>query len=164
MIEQNSPMNDQAEDVNLVAFPPPPKPPLVIALAIILAGLIAPFLFLRAGSPSPFLAIAALALALAGVFALAGALHGRGRRLVDPNCRLRARISGTGITLYNSPPPAPGVFFPTHQISKIHLLPGALIIHTAETYPTPGRHVVRFSKLQTPRSDIIAAIKPLERP
>jgi hypothetical protein len=157
-------MTDVHPGVELVAYPPRPNPPLILAFAIIAAGLTAPFLFLRAGSPSLFLGIGSLSLALAGIVALAGALNGRRLYSADPICRPRARITAAGITLYKSPPPAPGLFFPRHQISNVQFLTSALIVHTKETHPSPGRHAVRFGKLETPRADIVAAIRPLEHP
>lgn len=156
-------MNHDDQSVELVAHPAAPNPPLVLALAIIAAGLVAPFLFLQAGSASPFLGFASLSLALAGLVALSGALHGRRRHRADRACRPRARITAAGITLYKDPPPAAGLFFPAQQISKIQFSTGALIVHAIEPHPSPGRHAVRFGKLQTDVAAITAAIKPLQR-
>jgi hypothetical protein len=149
--------------VELIAGPAPANPPFFIALAIILAGLVAPFLFLRATPPSPLLGVAALALGLAGIFALAGAIHGRRRVLSDPTCRIRACISTDGIALFKTPPPATGQFFPADQIVTVHLVQGALVIQAAETFAKPGRHAIRFGKLRSPPGPIIAAIKTFQQ-
>jgi hypothetical protein len=155
-------MNSEDQGVALVAYPAPHNPPLVLAIAIIAVGVVAPFLFLHAGSASAFLGFCSLSLALAGLVALSGALHGRRRHRADRACRPRARISGAGIMLYKDPPPAAGLFFPAHQIAKVQFLSSALVIHTTETHPSPGRHAVRFGKLQTDPAAIAAAIKPLQ--
>lgn len=156
-------MSDRATSIELVAYPAPANPPIVIALALILAGLVAPFLFLQAHAPSPLLGAASLALGLAGIFALAGAVHGRRRVSSDPECRTRARISSDGITLFKAPPPDMGLFFPAHQIAKAHLLQGALIVQTTETHPQPGRHAIRFGMTKGQLGAISIAIKTFQQ-
>lgn len=156
-------MDDSPASVELVAHPAPANPLMAIALAIVLAGLVAPFLFLRANAPSPLLGLAALALGLAGIFAFAGALRGRRQLRSDLECRTRARISGEGITLFKTPFPAAGLFFPAHQIAKVHLLRGALIIQTTEAYPQPGRHAIRFGKLVSHVATLSTAIETMQQ-
>jgi len=155
-------MTLDTHEVELIAHPAPANPPLAVTLAIILAGLVAPFLFLRANTPSPLLGLASLALGLAGIITFAGAVHARRRFRSDPACRLRALISADGITLFKAPPPASGLFFPAGQIAKVHLIQGALIIHTAGSYPLPGRHAIRFGKLSGPPGPIHAAIQTFQ--
>jgi hypothetical protein len=150
--------------VELVAHPAPPNPPLVIALAIFIAGLLAPYLFLHTGSPSPFLGIACVALAIAGIIALVGAIDGQKRFRADRNCRLRARIAASGVTIFRAPPPSIGLFFPIDQIGNLHVTPGLLVIHTTQTHPSPGRHAIRFGKTAGDPEAIYAAIRAFQKP
>ncbi len=145
-------------EIHLIAGPPPPNPPLIIALILVGLSVIAPFLFLKAGSPSLLLGIALLALAGAGVITMSGAATAQLRRRADAAIRPRASITKAGITLHAHPVSGIAQHFPAGQIHSARLLPGALVIQTAKDHPKPGRHVLRFGKLATPRPALEAAL------
>jgi hypothetical protein len=150
--------------VELVARPAPANPPLAIAVAITLAGLVGPFVFLRARNGSPLLGIASLALGAAGIIAMAGAVRARSIRRTDLDYRVRASIATHGVTIFKAPPPAGGLHFPTNQIAGLRLLPGTLIIYATQAHPSPGRHAIRFGKMIGDPGTIAAAIEILKRP
>jgi len=145
---------------DLVAGPPPANPPLLVAMLIVALGLAAPILFLKAGSPSPLFGIAILALAAAGIITAFGAVSAQLRRRADSTIRPRASITQAGITLR---PHTAGAeeYFAATQIKTAQLFPGALVIHTAPEHPKPGRYVLRFSNLATPREELNAALSAL---
>jgi hypothetical protein len=145
---------------DLIAGPPPANPPLLVAIMLIALGLAAPILFLKAGAPSPLFGIAVLALAAAGIITAFGAVSAQLRRRADSAIRPRASITPAGITLR---PHAAGAeqHFAAAQIKTAQLFPGALVIQTAPEHPKPGRHVLRFGKLATPREELNAAISAL---
>lgn len=142
----------------LIAGPPPASPPLFIAVLLVALSLFAPFFFLRAGSPSLFLGIAALALALAGIITLYGAVSSIRKRRADAAMRPRARISAAGITLHPSPNEHSTQHIAAEHIAAARLMAGALIVQTAKSHPNPGRYVLRYGKLTTPRDALVAAL------
>jgi hypothetical protein len=148
----------------LVARPAPANPPLAMALAIVFAGLLGPFVFLRARNGSLLLGMASLALCAAGIIAMAGAVRARSIRRADPDYRVRASIAANGITIFKAPPPADGLHFPTSQIARVCFLPGTLIIYATQTHPSPGRHAIRFGKMIGDPKILAAAIKTMQGP
>jgi len=147
---------------HLVAGPPGANPPLPIACAIAGLSLVAPFLFIKSGAPGPLLGIAIVALAGAGIITMSAGVAAQRRRRADSAIRPRATITPDGITLY--PSPAAGArHFETAVIRSASLLPHALVIQTTEKHPKPGRHVLRFGKLHTPRETLTAALLPLSK-
>jgi len=145
-------------EILLVAGPPPANPPLFIAFILVALGIAAPFLFLKAGTPSLLLGIAVLALAGAGIITMAAAAAAQLRRRADAAIRPRASITKTGITLHAHPVSGIARHFPATQIESARLLPGALVILTAKAHPKPGRYVLRFGKLSAPRAALDAAL------
>lgn len=145
-------------EIQLIAGPPPANPPLLVALSLVGLSIVAPFLFLKAGSPSLLLGIAVLALAGAGIITMSGAATAQLRRRADTAIRPRASITKAGITLHVHPVSGTAQHFPAGQIHSARLLPGALVIQTAKDHPKPGRHVLRFGKLATPRTALEAAL------
>jgi len=147
-----------AREIHLIAGPPPANPPLLVAVMLVALGITAPFLFLQAGGPSVLLGLAVLALAGAGIIAMSGAVAAQLRRRADAAIRPRASISGDGITFHAGALSGIEQNFPAGQIHSARLLPGAIVIQTAKDHPKPGRHVLRFSTLATPRAELEAAL------
>lgn len=148
----------------LHAGPPPVNPPLFLAVVIVAIGIAAPWLFVRAGAPSPLLGAAALALVGAGIITVFATINAHNKRQADREIRLRACFSPSGVSLYRKPAPADAEFFPREQIKKIWLLKAALILDTTPDHPKPGRHRLVFSHLASPLDDINAAIAALNHP
>jgi len=146
------------DEIHLIAGPPPANPPLLIAVTLVGLSIVAPFLFLRAGSPSVLLGIAVLALAGAGIITMSGAAAAQIRRRADAAVRPRASIAKTGITLQAHPVSGIVQHFPAGQIHSARLFAGTLVIHTTRDHPKPGRHILRFGKLATPRAGLEAAL------
>lgn len=152
-------MTDQPPvETQLIAGPPPANPPVFIAVVLVALGIAAPFLFLQAGSPSPLFGVAVLALASAGIMTMTAAVTARLRRRADAATRPRASITNTGITLHAGPLCGAARHFPAAQIRSARLLPSALVIQTVKDHSEPGRHVLRFGKLVTPRPALEAAL------
>lgn len=149
---------EPAGEVHLIAGPPPANPPLLVAVILVVLGIAAPFLFLQAGSPSLLFGAAVLALAGAGIITMCAAAAAQLRRRADAAIRRRASISASGITLHPAAPAGAVRHFPADQIHSARLVPGALVIQTAKHHPAPGRHVLRFGKLATPRAALQAAL------
>jgi hypothetical protein len=148
---------------HLIAGPPSANPPFPIACALAGLSLAAPILFLKSGAPGPLLAIAILALAGAGIITMAAAVAAQRRRRADSAIRPRATISSRGITLHPSPAHTTARHFAAADIHSATLLPHALVIHTLPHHPKPGRHVLRFGNLHTPRETLAAALRPLAK-
>jgi len=157
------PLNDQRcfEDIQLIAGPPPANPPLAVAILIVTLSLAGPFLFLRAGPPNLWLAGATLALAFAGIAALTGAIDAQIKRHADRAIRARAVISPACITFLPTPARPTSRHFMAAQVKSVHLLEAALIVHTTEHHPAPGRHILRFGQLASPRDQLAKAINAL---
>jgi hypothetical protein len=154
-----APPPEQAlEEIHLIAGPPPANPPFFVAIMLVGLSIVAPFLFLQAGSPSLLLGIAILALAGAGVIAASGAVTAQLRRRADAAIRPRASVTKAGITLHPHPVSAIAQHFPAGQIRSARLFTGTLVIHTTKEHPKPGRHVLRFGKLATSRAALAAAL------
>jgi len=154
--------DDQPGAVHLIAGPPSANPPLPIACAIAALSFVAPFLFLKSGAPGPLLGIAILALAGAGIITMAAGVAAQRRRRADSAVRPRATITPDGITLHPGPAGA-AQHFDAAVIHSASLVARALIIQTTAEHPKPGRHVMRFGKLHTPRESLIAALLPLTK-
>jgi hypothetical protein len=153
-LESNAP----GYEIQLIAGPPPANPPLLVAFMLVGLSIAAPFLFLQAGRPGPLLGLAILALAGAGIITMSGAAAAQLRRRADAAIRPRASITKAGITLHAGPVSGTTRHFPAGQIHWARLSPGALVILTAKDHPKPGRHVLRFGKLTTPRAALEAAL------
>jgi hypothetical protein len=149
--------------IQLTAGPPSAHPPLPIACAIAGLSFVAPFLFIKAAAPGPLLGIAIIALAAAGVITMVAAVAGQRRRRADAAVRPRATIAPDGITLHSSPAGGAAKHFEVEFIQSASLLPHALVIQTTEEHPKPGRHVMRFGKLHTPRETLTAALLALTK-
>jgi hypothetical protein len=149
---------DTSAPANLIAGPPPANPPAFIVIIILGLSITAPFLFLRAGAPSPFFGIILLALAAASIITMSAAVKAARRRRADGAVRLRASITSTGITFHPGPTALDRQHFPASSIKSTHLLPNALIIQTIAPHPNPGRHVLRFGKLAIPRQTLQQAL------
>jgi hypothetical protein len=149
---------EAAGEIDLIAGPPPANPPLFIAVILVGLGITAPFLFLKAGSPSLLFGIAVVALAGAGIITMSAAAAAQLRRRADAAIRPRASITKAGITLHAHPVSGIVLHFPAGHIRSARLLPGALVIQTAKAHPNPGRYVLRFGKLATPRAALEAAL------
>ena len=147
-----------AAGIDLVAGPPAPSPPLLIALALVALSIAGPFIFVADGTPSLLLGITALAIALAGMLTMLAAIRAQLRRRADPESRRRASISQAGITLHPGIFAADDLYFPWENVDNAYLMPAAFIVHAGSSAPKPGRYAVRFSKLATPRAAIIAAL------
>jgi len=150
--------DEPANEVHLIAGPPPANPPLLIALMLLALGIAAPFLFLKAGSPSLLFGIAIVALAGAGIITMSAAVTAQLRRRADAAIRPRASITKAGITLHPGPQAATARHFHASDIHLARLYPGSLVIQTVAPHPKPGRHVLRFGKLATPRAPVEAAL------
>jgi hypothetical protein len=155
--------DDPPGATHLIAGPPGANPPLPIACGIAGLSFVAPFLFLKSGTPGPLLGIAILALAGAGIITVVAAVAAQRRRRADAAVRPRATITPYGITLHPSPAGA-AQHFEAAVIHSANLLPHALVIQTTEEHPKPGRHVMRFGKLYTKRESIAAALLRLTKP
>jgi hypothetical protein len=130
-------------------------------MLLVALSLIAPFLFLGTGAPNVLLGVASLALATAGVIAASAAVRGQLRRRADATIRPRASIAQSGITLHQYPTSRRADrHFAATEIKYARLTPGALIIQTAGAHAKPGRHVLRFGKLTTPREALLVALAP----
>lgn len=145
-------------ETHLIAGPPPASPPLIIAVLVVALSIAAPFIFLRDGTPSLILGIAALAIALAGIITFAAAVRAQIRRGADSKARRRATITPRGIILHPTLAATDSLYFPWDEIAAARLTPSALIIHAGKAPAKPGRYAVRFGKLATPRPEIIAAL------
>jgi len=157
-------MPDQTSgETQLVAGPPSGSPPLPVACAVAGLSFAAPFLFLKSGAPGPLLGIAILALAGAGVITMVAAVAAQRRRRADSAVRPRATINPGGITLHPGPAGATQ-HFEASLIQSASLLPRALVIQTTPEHPKPGRHVMRFGKLHTPRETLANALSSLTKP
>jgi hypothetical protein len=155
------PPDEPTDEIHLIAGPPPANPPLFVAFILVALSIAAPFLFLQAGSPSLLFGVAVLALAGAGLITMSSAAAAQLRRRADATIRPRASITKAGITLHTGPPAGSAQHFPAGQIQAARLVSGALVIHTAKDHPNPGRHVMRFGKLATPRASLEAALAEL---
>ncbi len=142
----------------LVAGPPSPSPPLLIAVALVALSIAGPFIFVAFGTPSLLLGITALAVALAGMLTMLAAIRAQLRRKADPASRRRVSISQAGITLHPTLSAADDLHFLWENIDKADLMPATFIVHAGHSAPKPGRYAVRFGKLITPRADIISAL------
>jgi hypothetical protein len=154
--------DDPPGATHLVAGPPSANPPLPIACAIAGLSFVAPFLFLKAAPPGPLLGIAIIALAGAGIIAMVAAVAAQRRRRADAAIRSRATITADGITLHPGPAGS-AQHFAAALIRSANLLPHALVIQTTEEHPKPGKHVLRFGKLHTPREALAAALLALTK-
>lgn len=150
-------------ETHLVAGPPGASPPLPIACAIAALSVTAPFLFLKSGAPGPFLGIAIVALAGAGIITMVAAVAAQRRRRADSAVRPRATITPGGITLHAGPARGAARHFDAAEIHSAILLPHALVIQTTAEHTKPGRHVMRFGKLHTRRETLAAALLPLTK-
>lgn len=151
-------LNTPGAETLLIAGPPGASPPLLVALLLVALSIVAPFLFLRAGAPSLLFGIAVLALAAAGIITLIAAISAQLRRRADAAMRPRARINAGGITLQAKPDNNSSLHFTAAQIASARLHGGTLVIQTIKSHPKPGRYVLRYGKLVTPRDALIAAL------
>lgn len=158
------PANPLVDETWLQAGPPPANPPLFLAALIIGISLTAPVLFSMAGAPSLLLAIAAFALAAAGIIALISAISAQRKRRGDATIRRRARISAAGIAFHRQAEPCEPELFAREHIRRVFLAGGALIVDTTPDHPNPGRHRLHFGKLATPRGELAAAIASFNEP
>jgi hypothetical protein len=154
-------LDDPPGETHLIAGPASATPPFGIACVLTGLSVAAPILFLSSGAPGPLLGIAALALAGAGIITMAAAVAAQRRRRADSAVRPRATITREGITLHPSPANPRPRHFGAADIHSASLLPHALVIQTKTNHPEPGRHVLRFGKLDTPREALTAALTSL---
>jgi hypothetical protein len=152
-----------AQGTYLLAGPAAASPPLFIAIALVALSIAGPFIFVADGTPSLLLGICALAVALAGLLTMLAAIRAQTKRRADAAIRRRVSITAAGITLHPTTAAADNLHFPWHQIENTQLMPAAFILHAGDTAPRPGRHGLRFGKLVTPREDILAALTPQSR-
>ena len=145
----------------LVAGPAAASPPLLIAIALVALSIAGPFIFVRDGTPSLLLGICALAVALAGLLTMLAAIRAQTKRRADAAIRRRVSIPHAGITLHPTRSEADNLHFPWDDIENTHLMPAAFILHANAAAPKPGRYALRFSKLVTPRADLISALSAL---
>ena len=172
-------MNNQAQTnqhpapaqdgIYLLAGPAAASPPLFIAIALVALSIAGPFIFVADGTPSLLLGICALAVALAGLLTMLAAIRAQAKRRADAAIRRRVSITAAGITLHPTRAEADNLHFPWNAIENTRLLPAAFILHAGDAAPKPGRYGLRFGKLVTPREDILAALasqnrQPEERP
>jgi hypothetical protein len=146
----------------LVAGPPAASPPIFVALLIVAMSIIGPFLFLSTGSPSLLFGITAVALALAGMITMVAALRAATRRRADLTPRRRVSISSAGVTLHPTSYFDDDLHFAWEHIASTQLTSAAFFLHTHPIAPRPGRYAVRFGRLITPRSEIVAALGQLQ--
>lgn len=145
----------------LIAGPPAASPPLAIAFMIVGLSVAGPFIFLRDGTPSLLLGVTAVAVALAGLITMLAAIRAQQRRAADAALRPRVSISPSGVTLHPTPDAADDLHFPRAQIGGAQLLAAAFTLTAGPMAARPGRHVIRFGKLVTPRPDIISALEAM---
>lgn len=146
------------EGTYLLAGPAAASPPLFIAVAIVALSIAGPFIFVADGTPSLLLGICALAVALAGLLTMLAAIRAQTKRRADAAIRRRVSITAAGITLHPTTAATDNLHFPWDDIENTHLMPAAFILHAGDAAPRPGRHGLRFGKLVTPREDILAAL------
>jgi hypothetical protein len=139
-------------DIDLKAGPLPPQPPLVIAVIVVAIGVVAPFIYVRDGTPSLLLGIAALVVPIAGAVMLIDAIRARHRAARDRSVRTRARIDASGITLLNSADNPQ--FFSWSDVKTTYLGPHILSVRLQDG----SRHAVRFGKLATDPARIREAL------
>ncbi|OYV56864.1 MAG: hypothetical protein B7Z71_12595, partial [Acidocella sp. 21-58-7] len=120
-----------------------------------------PFLFARAGAPSPLLAIAAAALAVSGFIALTSAINAQKQRRADSAIKCRASITAEGIIFHPTRHRPTTDFFAKPDIEAVQLFPRALVVITKKTHNKPGRHRLTFTELASPQGEIAAAIAAL---
>lgn len=149
----------QSKEAALIAGPPRASPPLGIALMLVALSVAGPFIFLADGTPSLLLGITAVAVALAGMITMLAAIRAHRRRRADATPRQRVSIRRHGITFHPTPEPTGNLHFPWEHIERVHVAPAAFILEAGPAAAKPGRHTIRFGKLVTPRTDIIAAIE-----
>lgn len=142
----------------LLAGPASASPPLFIAAALVALSIAGPFIFVTDGTPSLLLGICALAVALAGLITMLAAIRAQAKRRADAAIRRRVSITAAGITLHPTRAQADNLHFPWAEIEHTQLMPAAFILHAGAAAPKPGRYGLRFSKLVTPREDILAAL------
>jgi hypothetical protein len=142
----------------LLAGPATASPPLFIAIALVALSIAGPFIFVADGTPSLLLGICALAVAVAGLLTMLAAIRAQTRRRADAAIRRRVSITAEGITLHPTRAETDNLHFPWNEIENTHLMPAAFILHAGAAAPRPGRHGLRFGKLVTPREDILAAL------
>jgi hypothetical protein len=130
-----------------------------MAMMLVALSITAPFIFVADGTPSLLLGITAVAVALAGMITMLAAIRAHRRRRADAAPRQRVSIQRHGITFHPTAEPADNLHFPWEHIENIHVAPAAVILQASPAAAKPGRHVIRFGKLVTPRSEIIAAIE-----
>ncbi len=145
-------------EADLIATAPAASPPLFIAIALVALSIAGPFIFLADGTPSLWLGVTAVAVALAGMITMLAAIRAQLRRRADAAARRRVSISVSGITFYRTPAPKDIEHFPWQDIASLHLAATTFILQAGPDAPKPGRHAIRFGKLVTPRSAIISAM------
>ncbi len=148
----------QQAGTDLVAGPPAPSPPIFIAVALVALSIAGPFIFVAYGTPSLLLGITAVAVAIAGMLTMFAAIRAQLRRRADPTARRRASISRAGITLHPTLAAADDLHFIWDEIENAQLMPAAFIVHANNSAPKPGRYAVRFGKLITSRAEITSAL------
>jgi hypothetical protein len=148
----------QPAGIDLIAGPPAASPPLFIAVALVALSIAGPFIFVTDGTPSLLLGITALAVALAGMLTMFAAIRAQVRRRADPTSRRRVSISRAGITLHPTVSEADDLHLVWDNIENAQLMPAAFVVHANTSAPKPGRYAIRFGKLGTPRAEIISAL------
>jgi hypothetical protein len=167
--QTNPPPAPAQDGTYLLAGPAAASPPLFIAIALVALSIAGPFIFVADGTPSLLLGICALAVALAGLLTMLAAIRAQAKRRADAAIRRRVSITAAGITLHPTRAEADNLHFPWDAIEATRLMPAAFILHAGDAAPKPGRYGLRFGKLVTPREDILAALaaprrQPEERP
>ena len=137
------------DEIALRAGPPAPQPPLIVSLLIAAVGIAAPVVFVRNGVPSPFLTIAAILPALAGLLALYGTIDSFRRYHNDRAIRMRASIGPDGVTLYRRPELPPEQHFWT-EIIAASAMRSVLMLYLRGDGGKRVRCALRFSRLETP--------------
>jgi len=147
----------------LLAGPAAASPPLFIAIALVALSIAGPYIFVTDGTPSLLLGICALAVALAGLLTMLAAIRAQTKRRADAAIRRRVSITAAGITLHPTTAAADNLHFHWNDIENTQLMPAAFILHAGAAAPRPGKYGLRFGKLVTPREDILAALTPRHR-
>ncbi len=136
---------------------PAPSPPYIVVALIVLVAIIGPILFVHIGVPSVLLTAMALLLPLAAAFAVAGTIGDWRRYHGDRAVRIRAWVTGEGVTLcgrrdQNDP-------YPWAEIADARVNLSSLILHLHSESGGQTRQAVRFSRLQTPATLIEARLQ-----
>ena len=127
---------------------PAPSPPYIVVALIILVAIGGPILFVHIGVRSVFLTAMALMLPLAAAFAVAGTIGDWRRYHGDRQVRIRAWVTGEGVTLCGRRDQNDSYPWPEIADARINL--SSLILHLHSESGGQTRQAIRFSRLQTP--------------